>query len=121
MAAPPSVGLIFPPTSTGAAGRGGIPSVGDGASVARRLLVHDEAQPLIQPERPGRIVGVDAEHRVGHAGLPDAAQRGGGERPAQAASPPRPADADVLEPAAPDAERLVLVGPDPVLDDARDL
>ncbi len=48
-------------------------------------------------------------------------QRGRGHRPGQAAPAPRPADADVLEPAAADAERLVLLGPDPVLDDAGDL
>ena len=45
-----------------------LPSVADRPPIRHRAMIHLEPQPLVQPERPGRILGIDPEHRLGHAG-----------------------------------------------------
>src|SRR5688572_28470191 len=97
------------------------PSVPEEPAVGQPALVDLESQALVQAERPGRVLGVDPERRLGHAGARQAAERFRGDRPPKTPAPPRPAHADVLEPAAIDAERRVLLGPDPGLDDPGDL
>src|SRR5262245_11974466 len=87
----------------------------------RRAPIDLEAEPSIQPQRARRVVGIDTEHRLGHTGTAQLAQRLGGDRPPDALATPGAADADGLEPAAVDAELGVLLAPDPVLDDPRDL
>ena len=78
-------------------------------------------RPSYKPKSAVRVLRVDPEHSLGHPCLAEPDQGCGGDGSRQSAPTPRPADADVLEPATLDTEALVLLGPDPVLDDARDL
>jgi hypothetical protein len=76
---------------------------------------------LVEPRRAGRVLRVDAEHALVEPTLAQLDERRCGDGPSETPPAPRPPDADVLEPATLDAKPLVLLRPDPVLDDARDL
>src|SRR5687768_138188 len=84
-------------------------------------MVDLEPEALVQAQRPGRVLSIDPEARLGHARPCQAAQRLRRDGPAESPASPRSTDADVLEPTAGHADRRILLGPDPVLDDAGDL
>ena len=91
------------------------------APVGHRSTEHREPEALVQPERAARVLGIHPEHRLVHPGLAELDHGRGRQGARHAALPPRPSDADLLEPAATDVEAPVLLGPDPGLDHARHL
>src|SRR4029079_7039158 len=98
------------------------------ASAGREVLpirprrpVPAEAHRLVDPERTGQILGVDAERGLRHAALTKDLERSGDERGREPPPAPWPADTDVVEPAPGDAERLVLGRVDAGEDRAGDL
>src|SRR5690349_24854108 len=100
---------------------GYVESALEGSGERGRPLIDLEREVLVEPECAGGVLGVDAEHRVRHTGGAQAPERLGRHRPGQPTPSPSATNADLLEPAPLDAEALILVGPDPVLDDAGDL
>src|SRR6476646_3023278 len=66
--------------------------------VRPRRPVAAEAHRLVDPERPGQVLGVDAEGGLRHAPLAEHQERPRDQRGGEPAAAPRPADADVVEP-----------------------
>src|SRR5690242_3551162 len=86
------------------------PSAHQRLAVRRRAAVDLEAEPLIQPESPVGILRIHAEHGVAQPDVAEPLERQLRDRPAEPTAAPWPADADVLEPAAPHPQRPVLLG-----------
>src|SRR5690349_23757222 len=76
-------------------------------AVRRRPAVDLEAEPLVQPERPVGVLRIHAKHGVAHPDVAEPLERQLRHRPAKPTAAPWPADADVLEPAAPNPKRPV--------------
>src|SRR5687767_16000503 len=84
-------------------------SVPEEPGIGQPALADLETEALVQAQRPSRILGIDPEARLGHAGSGQAAKRLRGDGAAQPPASPRPAHADVLEPSALHADRGVLL------------
>src|SRR3954454_5894961 len=83
---------------------------------------HDlEAAALVHPERAGLVLAIDAERAFGHPALPQQREARRDQRASQAPTPPRPPDADVLDPSTLDAQPLVLLRMDVAPDHPRDV
>src|SRR6266545_3256249 len=108
--------VVSMPTGRRTAGAGSIRPMAwasvERAAIGRGSVDRAETHALVDPQSAAGVLRVDRQGALGHAASAEERERRDHERASQPAVAPRPADADVLDPAPSAAEAAVLFGVD---------